>query len=218
MEDYFVFRDYLCLVFELLQSSLYETIQETERGLNLAKVREYTRQILEALVTCKDANLIHCDLKPENILTAKDGLNVKLIDFGSATFNGHQVYTYIQSRYYRAPEVLMGCQKYRAQNFFGPQLNGHAMPLYDQSIDMWSLACTAIEMFIKIPIFPGKYDYDQLLKILEFCGSPCQQMILNSQNRDRFFYFNPQEQRYVFKTFYDFIVTMVPPGMQDKVE
>lgn len=43
MEDYFVFRDYLCLVFELLQSSLYETIQETERGLNLAKVREYTR-------------------------------------------------------------------------------------------------------------------------------------------------------------------------------
>lgn len=95
MEDYFVFRDYLCLVFELLQCSLYETIQESERGLNLAKVREYTRQILEALVTCKDANLIHCDLKPENILTTKDGLNVKLIDFGSAAFNGYQVYTYI---------------------------------------------------------------------------------------------------------------------------
>ena len=55
---------------------------------------------------------------------------------------------------------------------------------------MWSLACTAIEMFIKIPIFPGKYDYDQLLKILEFCGHPNQHMILNSQNRERFFYFN----------------------------
>jgi len=95
MEDYFVFRDYLCLVFELLQSSLYETIQETDRGLSLSKVREYTSQILEALVTCKESNLIHCDLKPENILTAKDGLNVKLIDFGSGTFNGHQVYTYI---------------------------------------------------------------------------------------------------------------------------
>ena len=55
----------------------------------MSKVRDYTRQILEALVTCKDSNLIHCDLKPENILTAKDGLNVKLIDFGSAAFNGH---------------------------------------------------------------------------------------------------------------------------------
>lgn len=160
MEDYFVFRDYLCLVFELLQSSLYETIQETDRGLSLSKVREYTRQILEALVTCKESNLIHCDLKPENILTAKDGLNVKLIDFGSATFNGHQVYTYIQSRYYRAPEVLMGCHKYPPSSYFGPQFNTHPIPLYDQSIDMWSLACTAIEMFIKIPIFPGKYDYD----------------------------------------------------------
>ena len=89
MEDYFVFRDYLCIVFELLSSSLYEIIQESDQGISLVKVREYTRQILEALVVCKEANLIHCDLKPENILMAKDGLNVKLIDFGSAAFHGH---------------------------------------------------------------------------------------------------------------------------------
>ena len=73
-------------------------------------------------------------------------------------------------------------------------------------------------MFIKIPIFPGKYDYDQLLKILEFCGCPSQQMILASQNRDRFFCFNLPQQRYVFKTFYEFVITMVPPNMQNKVE
>ena len=95
MQDFFVFRDYLCIVFELLSKSLYSIVQETDRGLPLPTVRDYVRQTLEALVACESANLIHCDLKPENILVAEDGLNVKLIDFGNATFNGHQVYTYI---------------------------------------------------------------------------------------------------------------------------
>lgn len=89
MEDYFVFRDYLCIVFELLDKSLYDVVSQTERGLPLDDVREYLRQILEALVSFKNSNLIHCDLKPENILVDSGGRNLKLIDFGSAAFNGH---------------------------------------------------------------------------------------------------------------------------------
>ena len=117
MQDYFIFRDYLCIVFEILSKSLYDAVQETELGLSLDTIRNYMRQILEALVICKQSNLIHCDLKPENILITKDdGVNVKLIDFGSAAFNGHQVYTYIQSRYYRAPEVLIGSYNINEQN------------------------------------------------------------------------------------------------------
>ena len=84
------------------------------------------------------------------------------------------------------------------------------MPAYDQSIDMWSLGCTAIELFIKTPIFPGKYDYDQLLKIMEFCGLPPQSMIFDSINRDRFFYFNVEQQRFNFKNFEQFLMTQVP--------
>ena len=95
MQDYFVFRGYLCIVFEMLDKSLYDIVSQTERGLSLDMVREYLRQILEALVTCRNANLIHCDLKPENIMVRDDGHGVKLIDFGSAAFLGHQVYTYI---------------------------------------------------------------------------------------------------------------------------
>ena len=88
MQDYFVFKDFLCIVFEILNKSLYDLILQTDKGLPLDMVREYLRQILEALVTFKDANLIHCDLKPENILVAEDLRLLKLIDFGSAAFNG----------------------------------------------------------------------------------------------------------------------------------
>jgi dual specificity protein kinase YAK1 len=111
MQDYFVFKDFLCIVFECLSKSLYDVILPTEKGLPLDMVRDYLRQILEALITFKESELIHCDLKPENIMVDEDLKTLKLIDFGSAAFNGHQVYTYIQSRYYRAPEVLMGCFK-----------------------------------------------------------------------------------------------------------
>lgn len=188
MQEYFVFRGYLCIVFELLENSLFDIVSTTERGLPLEQVREYLRQILEGLVTLKDANLIHCDLKPENIMVKNDG-TLKLIDFGSTAFNGHQVYTYIQSRYYRAPEILLG-------TYFPPVSNlpdQPTVPMYDQSIDMWSLGCTAIELFIKTPIFPGKYDYDQLLKIMEFCGLPPDDLIHNSIHRDRFFFYNPNQ-------------------------
>lgn len=210
MQDYFVFRDYLCIVFELLDRSLYDLVSLTDKGLPLQTVREYTRQILESLVTFKNANLIHCDLKPENILVSEDGMNLKLIDFGSAAFNGQQVYTYIQSRYYRAPEVLLG-------SFILDQ-NSQQKPAYTQSIDMWSLGCTVIELFIKTPIFPGKYDYDQMLKIMEFCGMPPSDYLQYSINRDRFFKFNPYTQTYDFKTYAEFIMSCIPQQYQGMYE
>jgi dual specificity protein kinase YAK1 len=163
-------------------------------------VRDYLRQILEALASCERTGLIHCDLKPENILVAEDGVNVKLIDFGNATFSGHQVYTYIQSRYYRAPEVLMGC--YRLNQ------GGQQEPLYDASIDMWSLGCTAVELFMKMPIFPGRYDYDQMLKILEFCGLPPFEYIRNSINESKFFLYNHFSRTYIFKTFQQYCAAL----------
>mmetsp|Transcript_37515 Transcript_37515/g.27667 ORF Transcript_37515/g.27667 Transcript_37515/m.27667 type:complete len:95 (+) Transcript_37515:526-810(+) len=90
----------------------------------------------------KQARLIHCDLKPENILfKSQKTLSLKLIDFGSACFEGFAVFQYIQSRYYRSPEILMG------------------LP-YDSAIDMWSLGCIAAELFLGIPIFPGNSEYD----------------------------------------------------------
>lgn len=56
------------------------------------------------------------------LLSTPRNTRIKLIDFGSACFEGHIVYTYIQSRFYRSPEVLLG------------------LP-YTGAIDMWSLGC-----------------------------------------------------------------------------
>jgi dual specificity tyrosine-phosphorylation-regulated kinase 2/3/4 len=53
--------------------------------------------------------VIHCDLKPENILfTDSNCESLKIIDFGSSCFNYKSGFTYVQSRYYRAPEILLG--------------------------------------------------------------------------------------------------------------
>lgn len=77
-------------------------------------------------------------MKPENVLLTKElHPTVKLIDFGSACFDNHTVFSYIQSRYYRAPEILMG------------------LDTYDSSIDMWSLGCICVELIIGHPFFPG---------------------------------------------------------------
>lgn len=86
-------------------------------------VKLLTKQLLDSMAQLKNFQMIHCDLKPENILLCQpDKPNIKVIDFGSACFTRNTIYTYIQSRFYRSPEVILG------------------LP-YTESIDMWSLGC-----------------------------------------------------------------------------
>eukprot|EP00978_Attheya_sp_CCMP212_P016240 scaffold42342_cov52-Attheya_sp.AAC.4 len=80
-----------------------------------------------------------------------DQHKIKLIDLGSACFEGQTAHTYIQSRFYRSPEVLVGIP-------------------YDSAIDMWSLGCVAAELFLGLPILPGIHEYDQLGRIEEMIG------------------------------------------------
>jgi dual specificity tyrosine-phosphorylation-regulated kinase 2/3/4 len=57
----------------------------------------------------KKQHIVHCDLKPENVLF-KDSIkkDIKIIDFGSGCFDNENGFSYVQSRYYRAPEVVIG--------------------------------------------------------------------------------------------------------------
>ena len=122
MLDYFVFREHLCIVFELLSASLFDMLKKnhfTGVSMNLSHI--LVSQICEALCVAREAKIIHCDLKPENILLCNPKRSaIKIVDFGSSCQLGQRIYQYIQSRFYRSPEVLLGIP-------------------YDLAIDMWSL-------------------------------------------------------------------------------
>lgn len=151
MIDYFSYKEHLCIVYELLGGSLYDQLKENEyAGFSYSTAKILLKQILEAMAFYKEQNIIHCDLKPENVLF-KGGAEIKLIDFGSACFEGHSIYSYIQSRYYRAPEILLGVS-------------------YTAAIDMWSLGCIAFELLSGYPLFPGHSEYDMLRMIIKIIG------------------------------------------------
>ena len=69
--------------------------------------------MLSALKYLKQLGIIHCDLKPENILMKqKDKSGIVVADFGSGCLENEIVYTYIQSRFYRAPDIMLGVFPY----------------------------------------------------------------------------------------------------------
>ncbi|KAI0789116.1 kinase-like protein [Abortiporus biennis] len=170
LRDSFIHKNHLCLVFELLSSNLYELIKQNQfQGLSTQLVKVFTAQLLDAMTVLKEARLIHCDLKPENILLKSlQSPQIKVIDFGSACHERQTVYTYIQSRFYRSPEVLLG------------------LP-YTAAIDMWSLGCIAVELFLGLPLFPGTSEYNQITRIVEMLGIPPQQMLDNGKQTSQFF-------------------------------
>ena len=78
-------------------------------GLSNNLIRRFANQIAQALRLLSKSSIIHCDLKPENILIKQPNKsNIKIIDFGSSCFADKKIYTYIQSRFYRAPEIILG--------------------------------------------------------------------------------------------------------------
>lgn len=110
IKEHLVFRNHLCISFELLNINLYHYLKINQfKGMSINMIRKFTEQILKGLRLIHSLNIIHCDLKPENILfkTLND-YSIKIIDFGSACFDDQKMYSYIQSRYYRAPEVILG--------------------------------------------------------------------------------------------------------------
>ncbi|KAG5302241.1 protein kinase [Histoplasma ohiense] len=170
LRDTFIHRQHLCLVFELLSVNLYELIKQNQfRGLSTTLVRVFAQQLLNGLSLLNKARLIHCDLKPENILLKNlESPIIKIIDFGSACDERQTVYTYIQSRFYRSPEVLLG------------------LP-YSSAIDMWSLGCIVVELFLGLPLFPGSSEYNQVSRITEMLGMPPNWMLEMGKQSGEFF-------------------------------
>ncbi|OGE49779.1 hypothetical protein PENARI_c020G08568 [Penicillium arizonense] len=166
----FYFRGHLCISTELLGMNLYEFIKAHEfRGFSLKLIRVFTKQMLSSLVLLHAKKVIHCDLKPENVLLVHPmNSEIRVIDFGSSCFENEKVYTYIQSRFYRSPEVILGMS-------------------YGMPIDMWSLGCILAELFTGYPIFPGENEQEQLACIMEVFGPPEKHLIEKSSRKKLFF-------------------------------
>ncbi len=178
MIESFTFRNHICITFELLSMNLYELIKKNKfAGFSLQLVRKFTHSILQCLEALSKLKIIHCDLKPENILLKQQGRSgIKVIDFGSSCYEHQRIYTYIQSRFYRAPEVILGAK-------------------YGMPIDMWSLGCIIAELLTGYPLFPGEDEGDQLACIVELCGMPPQR-ILDQSKRARNFISSKGYPRY----------------------
>lgn len=141
------------MTFDLMSMNLYELIKSNGYyGLPLDLIRRMSLQILNALYFIHRNLIIHADLKPENILLKEANKSgIRVIDFGSSCYEKETIYTYIQSRYYRAPEVILG------------------MP-YDHKIDIWSFGCIAAELYLGYPIFPGEEEHEQICLLVEVLG------------------------------------------------
>jgi dual specificity tyrosine-phosphorylation-regulated kinase 1 len=95
MKRHFMYRNHLCLVFELLSYNLYELLRNTNfRGVSLNLTRKFAQQLCTALLflSTPEIKVIHCDLKPENILLCNPKRSaVRIVDFGSSCQVGQRV-------------------------------------------------------------------------------------------------------------------------------
>lgn len=172
--DHLHFRGHMCIVTEVLSLNLFTFLElEAFRGVALPLLKSFAFQILSGLKYIHDKKIIHCDIKPENIMIklpasfdpeSGESFAVKIIDFGSSCVDTETSFSYIQSRFYRAPEVILGAK-------------------YGFPIDIWSFGCVIAEMFTGSPLLPGKTEIEQIGLILELFGPPSSLQIIQERKK-----------------------------------
>ncbi|KAF8000951.1 hypothetical protein HF325_004740 [Metschnikowia pulcherrima] len=169
---------YQNLVMECLPLNLQSEIKyyrHSKYTIPYPHMKAYTFQLARAMLYLHGINISHRDIKPLNILIDPSAVRLKICDFGSAKQlepNQPSV-SYICSRYYRAPELIVGCT------------------VYTTKIDIWGLGCVIAEMFLGKPIFQGQLLEMQLKEISKLLGPP---------PKTFFFKSNPQYRGNMFST------------------
>jgi len=174
ISETFEFEDTYCIVFERLGRSLYSLLRKNQfKGLPMHVIGQIAKQVLETLDYFHNrVRLVHTDIKPENILLRREALvfdntsqlfvpesvDVKMIDFGGATFMDEPHATLISTRPYRAPEVILELE-------------------WGQAADIWSVGCMLVELFTGQLLFPADDDYILLEMIAKVRGRMPRSMI-----------------------------------------
>eukprot|EP00158_Paraphelidium_tribonemae_P001388 Partr_v1_DN24332_c0_g1_i3_m31943 putative Negative regulator of the PHO system len=158
LQDVIHTEDKLMLVFEHMDQDLKKYMDSCGTGgvVSVPATKSFIFQMLRGLAFCHENRVLHRDLKPQNLLIGSRG-ELKLADFGLARAFGIPVNTFsneVVTLWYRAPDVLLGSRNYTT------------------SIDIWSSGCILAEMYTGRPLFPGKTNEDQLLRIFRLLGTP----------------------------------------------
>ncbi|CAH8617700.1 unnamed protein product [Schistosoma guineensis] len=200
--DWFDYHGHICLAFDILGLSVFDFLKENNYvGYPMEHVRHISYQLCYAVRFLHDNQLTHTDLKPENILFVDSDYisvhnrkkrrhermvkcsDIRLIDFGSATFDYDHHSTIVSTRHYRAPEVIL-------------ELG------WSQPCDVWSIGCIMFELYTGYTLFQTHDNREHLAMMERTLGHIPYRMTRKS--RTGFFYhgrldwdFYNQEGRYV---------------------
>jgi meiosis induction protein kinase IME2/SME1 len=176
--DPFSKKLHICM--EYMEGNLYQLMKARDhKCMDNASVKSILYQIMQGLEHIHAHNFFHRDIKPENILVTSSthqesgnslrrysalvnppasppSYTVKIADFGLAreTHSKLPYTTYVSTRWYRAPEVLLRAGEYSAP------------------VDIWAVGAMAVEVATLKPLFPGGNEVDQVWRVCEIMGSP----------------------------------------------
>lgn len=171
---HFMHKGHLCLVLEPLHMDLRCVLKKYGRnhGINMKALISYSRQLFIALRLLKKIDIVHADIKPDNILVNEKKNVLKLCDFGSAAkVDDYEPTPYLVSRFYRAPEIILGIP-------------------YKQSVDIWSTACTIYEMATGKIMFTGSSNNKMLKCFMDLKGKIPARLIRKGKFKDQHFNYN----------------------------
>ncbi|XP_064073811.1 serine/threonine-protein kinase PRP4 homolog [Vanessa tameamea] len=170
----FMHKGHLCLVLEPLHMDLRSILKKYGRhhGINIKALMSYSRQLILSLRLLKKIGIIHADIKPDNILVNEKKNILKLCDFGSATkINDNEPTPYLVSRFYRAPEIILGIP-------------------YKHGVDVWSTACTIYEMSTGKILFTGSSNNKMLKCFMDLKGKIPSRVVRKGKFKDQHFNYN----------------------------
>uniref|UniRef100_A0A3P9KS27 Protein kinase domain-containing protein n=1 Tax=Oryzias latipes TaxID=8090 RepID=A0A3P9KS27_ORYLA len=170
MYEWFPFQNMTCIVYELLDVNLHDSLMNEMQMVHLCWIRVIAQHLLKALKALKSIGVAHCDIKLDNIMFAElDSVNVKLIDFGLAVETKKlSTETEIQVTPFRAPEVILG------------------LPL-DESVDMWALGMVLASVYFGNYPFPSEIEYETIRAMVQIFGLPEAEVLHKAKNKAAFF-------------------------------
>ncbi|KAK4520208.1 medium-chain fatty acid-CoA ligase faa2 [Mucor velutinosus] len=194
--EWFDYHNHICMVFELLGPSVFDFLKSNEfRPFPIHHIQQFAKQILTSVAFVHELKLIHTDLKPENILlvdntSAEAGnmygvdpnsriltnTDIRLIDFGSATFEQDYHSSVVSTRHYRAPEIILGI--------------GWSYPC-----DIWSIGCILVEFLTGDALFQTHDNLEHLAMMVVVLGKIPAKLI-KAANRDAQKFFKDGKLKY----------------------